>query len=125
MDSEIHHRVARVVADLRELANLLTADNPADAIRLQGCAAMVRELEDELVAAEFRKVTLVGSAIMFSIELTDDEIGMLNWLREFPGKRVDLDSAVERLLANGLARNNDGRVEITPAGVEWLDRQKR
>lgn len=61
MESNVKTRVARVVADLRKLAVGLTeAGNPTDAIRLQGCASAVQQLEAELFAAESRKVKLAG-----------------------------------------------------------------
>ncbi len=55
MADDVRSRVARVVADLRELANLQTADIPADAIRLQGYAAMVRQLQGELLATAVQR----------------------------------------------------------------------
>lgn len=56
MANDVKGRITRIVADLRALANQLTdAGNPADAIRLQGYAATVRQLESELLAAELAR----------------------------------------------------------------------
>ncbi|MBL9165679.1 MAG: hypothetical protein JNL18_23350 [Planctomycetaceae bacterium] len=56
MDKDLSPLAARVVADLRALSNLLIgAGNHGDAIRLQGYAASVRQIEGELLAAESRR----------------------------------------------------------------------
>lgn len=56
LDRDVSRLSARVVADLRALAQLLIdAGNHGEAIRLQGYAASVRQIEGELLAAESRQ----------------------------------------------------------------------
>jgi hypothetical protein len=56
-----------------------------------------------------------------TLNLTDDEAGMLYWLREFPNRDVTVDATIWKLIAKGLVSYEDGRVSVTAAGVLWPD----
>lgn len=55
------------------------------------------------------------------MNLTDDEVGMLYWLREFPDRNVTVGTTISNLIAKGLVSYEDGRVSVTAAGVLWPD----
>lgn len=53
------------------------------------------------------------------MDLTDDEAGMLYWLREFPNKTVVVDDTVRILITKGLVNDDDGIVRVSAAGILW------
>lgn len=57
---------------------------------------------------------------MTRVELIDDEVGMLNWFNEFPGRNGVNDATVASLLDKGLLTIEDGKIIVSPAGFEWL-----
>lgn len=57
---------------------------------------------------------------MPQFDLTDDEVGMLNWFKEFPGRPCVADATVRSLLANGLLTIENGTIGISSAGLAWL-----
>lgn len=54
-------------------------------------------------------------------ELTVDEVGMLNWFKEFPGRACVVDATVRRLLAKGLLTIEDATIGISSTGLSWLE----
>lgn len=62
---------------------------------------------------------------MARIELTDDEVGMLNWFKEFPEGDGKNDETVQSLLAKGLLTVEDGKIVLSAAGRAWLDAHSR
>jgi hypothetical protein len=61
-----------------------------------------------------------GLANVSRIELTDDEVGMLHWLREFPGQAGVEDAAVGSLLDKGLLKIEGGEVFVSHAGLDAM-----
>ena len=53
------------------------------------------------------------------MDLTDDEVGMLYWLREFPNKAIVVDDTVSSLIAKGLVNYDEGIVTVSAAGILW------
>lgn len=53
-------------------------------------------------------------------DLTDDEAGMLYWLREFPNRAVVVDDTAGSLIAKGLVNYEDGIVTVSAAGILWV-----
>ena len=58
---------------------------------------------------------------MTRIELTDDEVGMLNWFNEFPGRDGVSDATVRSLIDRGLLVVGASKIIVSPAGLAWLD----
>ena len=58
------------------------------------------------------------------MHLTDDEIGMLYWLREFPNRSVDIDATILSLMAKGLVDYKGETISVTAEGMLWPDLSK-
>ena len=57
---------------------------------------------------------------MARIKLTDDEVGMLNWLIDFPGRASLEDATVASLIENGLLMIEGGVVVLSQIGLEAI-----
>lgn len=53
--------------------------------------------------------------------LTDDEAGMLYWLREFPDRSVEVDDTIISLIAKGLLNRDGASITLTAAGMLWTE----